>query len=72
MAKSVGFFEQNAWNNVIGGESVEEGGDIIGYKVTTAVWHVSWGDPEDNSAENGGWYLLLIMALCIDLMNLIL
>ncbi|KAI8881106.1 iron permease FTR1 [Backusella circina FSU 941] len=57
MAKSVGYFEQNAWNNVIGGESAEESGDVIGYKVTTAVWHVSWGDPENNSGDNGGWQI---------------
>lgn len=55
MSKAVGFFEQNAWNQVIGGEVAEEGGDVIGYKVTTAVWHVSWGDPEKNTNGNGGW-----------------
>ncbi|KAI8056350.1 high-affinity iron permease [Thamnidium elegans] len=57
MAKAVGFLEQNAWNKVIGGEAAEEGGQVIGYKVTTAVWHVSWGDPEKNTADNGGWQI---------------
>lgn len=57
MSKAVGFLEQNAWNQVIGGEAVEESGDVIGYKVTTAVWHVSWGNPEVNTAENGGWQI---------------
>ncbi|CAO3607858.1 unnamed protein product [Mucor fragilis] len=51
MAKAVGYFEQNAWNQVIGGESA----DVISYKMTTAVWHVSWGDPEANTDTNGGW-----------------
>lgn len=55
MSKSVGYFEQNAWNQIIGGEAAEEGGDVISYKVTTAVWHVSWGNPEDNTEGNGGW-----------------
>ncbi|KAL0091080.1 high-affinity iron permease [Phycomyces blakesleeanus] len=53
MAKCVGYFEQYAWNKVIGGE----GGDTIAYKVTTAVWHVSWGDPEYNAGENGGYQI---------------
>ncbi|KAI9311925.1 iron permease FTR1/Fip1/EfeU [Dichotomocladium elegans] len=57
MAKSVGYFEQYSWNLVIGGEAAEEGGDVIPYKVTTAVWHVSWGDPELKSDTNGGWQI---------------
>jgi high-affinity iron transporter len=39
MSKAVGFFEQNAWNKVIGGEVAEEGGDVIGYKMTTVSWN---------------------------------
>ncbi|KAL1930610.1 hypothetical protein VTP01DRAFT_10772 [Rhizomucor pusillus] len=57
MSKAVGYFEQYAWNQVIGGEAAEEGGDVIAYKVTTAVWHVSWGDPELNVDTNGGWQI---------------
>ncbi|CAO3584787.1 unnamed protein product [Absidia cylindrospora] len=57
MSKCVGYFEQYAWNLVIGGEAAEEGGDVIAYKVTTAVWHVSWGDPELNVSTNGGWQI---------------
>ncbi|KAI8331179.1 iron permease FTR1/Fip1/EfeU [Chlamydoabsidia padenii] len=57
MSKAVGYFEQNAWNQVIGGESAEDGGSVITYKVTTAVWHVSWGDPELNTSTNGGWMI---------------
>lgn len=57
MSKAVGFLEQNAWNKVIGGEAAEESGTVIGYKVTTAVWHVSWGDPEQNIASNGGYQI---------------
>ncbi|KAG2209620.1 hypothetical protein INT46_007312 [Mucor plumbeus] len=53
MSKAVGYLEQNAWNIVIGGE----GGDTISYRVTTAVWHVSWGDPELNTSSNGGWQI---------------
>ncbi|KAF7731927.1 high-affinity iron permease [Apophysomyces ossiformis] len=57
MSKAVGYFETNAWNNVIGGESAEESGTVIPYKVTTAVWHVSWGDPENVTDGNGGWQI---------------
>ncbi|GAB5590383.1 high-affinity iron permease [Umbelopsis nana] len=57
LSKAVGYFEQNAWNQVIGGEVAEEGGDVISYKVTTAVWHVSWGNPELNTDTNGGWQI---------------
>lgn len=35
MSKTVGYFEQNAWNQVIGGEAAEGGGSVITYKVTT-------------------------------------
>jgi high-affinity iron transporter len=51
MSKAVGYLEQNAWNQVIGGEAA----DVISYRVTTSVWHVSWGDPELNVDTNGGW-----------------
>lgn len=57
MSKAVGYLEQNAWNQVIGGEVAEEGGDVIAYKATTAVWHVSWGNPELNTSTNGGWQI---------------
>ncbi|KAG1191709.1 hypothetical protein G6F35_013750 [Rhizopus arrhizus] len=53
MAKGVGYLEQNAWNQVIGGEAA----DVIGYRVSTAVWHVSWGDPEANNDTSGGWQI---------------
>ncbi|KAI9354468.1 iron permease FTR1/Fip1/EfeU [Pilaira anomala] len=53
MAKGVGFLEQNAWNVVIGGEAA----DVIGYRVTTSIWHVSWGDPELKEGYNGGWQI---------------
>ncbi|KAI9316825.1 iron permease FTR1/Fip1/EfeU [Dichotomocladium elegans] len=55
MAKAVGFFEQYEWNKVIGGEAAEESGAVIPYKVTTAVWHVSWGNPDNYLDQNGGW-----------------
>ncbi|KAG2224084.1 hypothetical protein INT45_004965 [Circinella minor] len=48
VSKAVGYFEQYAWNQVIGGEAAEEGGDVIAYKVTIAVWHVSWSNSELN------------------------
>lgn len=40
LSRAIGYFEQNAWNKIIGGESAEEGGKAIGYKMTTNVWHV--------------------------------
>ncbi|KAI8889404.1 high-affinity iron permease [Backusella circina FSU 941] len=57
MSKGVGFLEQNAWNKIIGGESAEESGDVIGYRVSTSVWHVSWGNPELKVDSNGGWQI---------------
>ncbi|KAG0164349.1 high-affinity iron permease [Apophysomyces sp. BC1034] len=57
MSRAVGFFETNAWNKIIGGESVEESGTVIPYKVTTAVWHVSWGNPENLTGGTGGWQI---------------
>ncbi|ORX49055.1 high-affinity iron permease [Hesseltinella vesiculosa] len=57
MSRAVGFFEQYSWNKVIGGESAEEGGKVIPYKVTTNVWHVSWGNPEIYSAATGGYQI---------------
>ncbi|KAI7905433.1 high-affinity iron permease [Cokeromyces recurvatus] len=53
MARAVGFLEKNSWNKVIGGE----GNGVIGYRVKTAVWHVSWGDPELQTDDNGGWQI---------------
>lgn len=57
MSKAVGFLEQNAWNQVIGGEAAEESGSVIGYRVTTSVWHVSWGNPEQKTDDTGGWQI---------------
>ncbi|KAI8076852.1 iron permease FTR1 family-domain-containing protein [Halteromyces radiatus] len=57
MSKAVGFFEQYQWNKVIGGESAEEGGKAIPYKVTTSVWHVSWGNPENYTGSTGGYQI---------------
>ncbi|CDH52651.1 plasma membrane iron permease [Lichtheimia corymbifera JMRC:FSU:9682] len=57
LSRGVGFIEQYEWNKVIGGEAAEEGGDVIGYKVTTAIWHVSWGDPEKNLPSTGGYQI---------------
>ncbi|KAI8065801.1 high-affinity iron permease [Gongronella butleri] len=57
MSKAVGFFEQYQWNKIIGGESAEESGGVIPYKVTTSVWHVSWGNPEIYSGSTGGYQI---------------
>ncbi|KAI8050167.1 high-affinity iron permease [Gilbertella persicaria] len=53
MSKGVGYLEQNAWNQVVGGEPA----GVITYRVSTSVWHVSWGDPELNVDTNGGWQI---------------
>ncbi|KAI9491561.1 iron permease FTR1/Fip1/EfeU [Zychaea mexicana] len=57
MSRAIGFIEQYEWNKVIGGESAEEGGDVIPYKVSTAIWHVSWGNPENNDGTTGGYQI---------------
>ncbi|CAO3678050.1 unnamed protein product [Umbelopsis ramanniana] len=57
LSRAVGYFEQDAWNKIIGGESAEESGSAIGYKVTASVWHVSWGNPDVNTSANGGYQI---------------
>ncbi|KAI9300670.1 iron permease FTR1/Fip1/EfeU [Cunninghamella echinulata] len=57
MSKAVGYFEQYSWNQVIGGEAAEEGGDVITYKVTTSVFYSSVGDPEQKEGGNGGYQI---------------
>ena len=60
MSRGVGFIEQYEWNKVIGGEAAEESGTVIPYKVTTAVWHVSWGNPENMDGTTGGYQVVVV------------
>jgi high-affinity iron transporter len=54
LSRAVGYFEQNAWNKIIGGESAEESGKAIGYKVTTNVWHVRYVMQINNNSHIKG------------------
>ncbi|KAI9272917.1 high-affinity iron permease [Phascolomyces articulosus] len=57
MSRAIGFIEQYEWNKIIGGEAAEEGGDVIPYRVSTSIWHVSWGNPENNDGSTGGYQI---------------
>ena len=57
MSRGVGFLEQYQWNQIIGGEAAEESGTVIAYRVSTSIWHVSWGNPEVNDGTTGGYQI---------------
>lgn len=40
-SRGVGFFEQQQWNNVIGGDAAELGDGPGTYDIDKAVWHVN-------------------------------
>jgi len=52
-SKSVGFFEQNTWNKVIGGDAAETGAGAGSYDIRKSVWHVNCCSPDLNGG--GGW-----------------
>ncbi|KAL0940860.1 high-affinity iron transporter [Colletotrichum truncatum] len=51
--KAVGDFEQQAWNNVVGGDAAELGNGPGSYDIDKSVWHVNCCSPELNGG--GGW-----------------
>ncbi|KAJ8662352.1 hypothetical protein O0I10_002046 [Lichtheimia ornata] len=55
LARSVGYVEDYLWEKAIANVPNEE--NAIEYMVTTALWHVSWGDSQHVTSEDGGWQL---------------
>ncbi|OTA91693.1 hypothetical protein M434DRAFT_338941 [Hypoxylon sp. CO27-5] len=53
-SRSVWYFENQQWNNVIGGDAAELGDGPGSYDIDKSVWHVNCCSPELNGGE-GGW-----------------
>ncbi|KAI1411174.1 iron permease FTR1 [Hypoxylon sp. FL1857] len=53
-SRSVWYFENQKWNNVIGGDAAELGDGPGSYDIDKSVWHVNCCSPELNGGE-GGW-----------------
>ncbi|KAI9932375.1 hypothetical protein ASPWEDRAFT_739360 [Aspergillus wentii DTO 134E9] len=53
MTRAVWYFENNTWNNVIGGDASETGSGPGSYDIRQSVWHVNCCNPE--LGGGGGW-----------------
>ncbi|KAI0853962.1 iron permease FTR1 [Daldinia vernicosa] len=53
-SRSVWYFENQQWNNIIGGDAAELGDGPGSYDIDKSVWHVNCCSPELNGGE-GGW-----------------
>lgn len=53
MSRGVWYFENNAWNHVIGGDASETGSGPGSYNIKESVWHVNCCNPE--LGGGGGW-----------------
>lgn len=40
-SRAVGYFEQQQWNNIVGGDAAELGDAAGSYDISKAVWHVN-------------------------------
>lgn len=58
LARSIGYIEDYIWEKAIA--NVPNSDTAIGYMVTTALWHVSWGDSKRVTSADGGWYVVNI------------
>ncbi|KAJ5579621.1 uncharacterized protein N7459_005606 [Penicillium hispanicum] len=52
-SRGVWYFENNAWNKVIGGDASETGSGPGSYNIHESVWHVNCCNPE--LGGGGGW-----------------
>ncbi|KAK0663637.1 Plasma membrane iron permease [Lasiodiplodia hormozganensis] len=52
-SRAVWYFENNAWNKIIGGDASETGSGPGSYDIRQSVWHVNCCNPELNGG--GGW-----------------
>ncbi|KAI0832958.1 iron permease FTR1 [Hypoxylon sp. FL0890] len=53
-SRSVWYFQNQKWNNIIGGDAAELGDGPGSYDIDQSVWHVNCCSPELNGGE-GGW-----------------
>ncbi|KAI0885376.1 iron permease FTR1 [Annulohypoxylon maeteangense] len=53
-SRAVWYFENQKWNNIIGGDAAELGTGPGSYDIDKSVWHVNCCSPEFNGGE-GGW-----------------
>ncbi|KAJ5697799.1 hypothetical protein N7488_011483 [Penicillium malachiteum] len=52
-SRGIWYFQNNAWNNIIGGDASETGSGPGSYDIDQSVWHVNCCNPELNGG--GGW-----------------
>jgi len=52
-SKAVWYFENHAWNTLVGGDASEVGSGPGSYDIRQSVWHVNCCNPELNGG--GGW-----------------
>lgn len=52
-SRAVWFFENNAWNKIIGGDASETGSGPGSYDIRNSVWHVNCCSPQIGGG--GGW-----------------
>ena len=52
-SRGVWYFENNAWNHIIGGDASETGSGPGSYNIHESVWHVNCCNPEIGGG--GGW-----------------
>ncbi|KAG9233420.1 iron permease FTR1 family protein [Amylocarpus encephaloides] len=52
-SKAIWYFQQQDWNNIVGGDAAEVGAGAGSYDIDRSVWHVNYGNPELNGG--GGW-----------------
>ncbi|KAJ5799720.1 uncharacterized protein N7518_001788 [Penicillium psychrosexuale] len=52
-SRGVWYLENNAWNNIIGGDASETGSGAGSYDIRQSVWHVNCCNPE--LGGGGGW-----------------
>ncbi|KAI1002995.1 High affinity iron permease [Podosphaera aphanis] len=53
LSRAVWFFEQQTWNNAVGGDAAEVGAGPGSYDIDQSVWHINFGSPYVNGG--GGW-----------------
>ncbi|KAJ5946828.1 hypothetical protein N7454_003667 [Penicillium verhagenii] len=52
-SRGIWYFENNAWNKIIGGDASETGSGAGSYDIRQSVWHVNCCNPEIGGG--GGW-----------------
>ncbi|PWY88120.1 high-affinity iron transporter FtrA [Aspergillus sclerotioniger CBS 115572] len=52
-SRAIWYLQNNAWNNIIGGDASETGSGAGSYDIRQSVWHVNCCNPELGSG--GGW-----------------